>query len=54
MKLGPKQGRRGAFMLCAIHRAVNEMVMFYRNKMCGPDQWINRNETVSLVDKSYW
>ncbi len=54
MKIGPKQGRRGSFMLCAVHRAINEMVLYYRSKKCKPGEIINRNETVSLVDKKYW
>lgn len=55
IKYGPKQGRRNAFMLCAIHRSINSMLMYYKTRMCpGTGSAINTNKTINLVDGKYW
>lgn len=55
MKLGPKQGRRGAFMLCTLHKTINSMVRYYKSKMCdAKNQAVNYTESINLVDPNYW
>lgn len=54
MKLGPTQARRNTFMLCVIHRTINDMIRYYKSKMCGPEEKISSEELVNLVDKKYW
>jgi hypothetical protein len=53
VKLGVKQSRRGTFMLCTIHYAINEMLLYYKSKMC-PAEKINTKPSVNLVSKEFW
>lgn len=41
-------------MLCVIHRTINNMLRYYKSKMCGAEEKINMEEAVNLVDKKYW
>jgi hypothetical protein len=54
MKIGPKQARRASFMLCAVHRTINSMIRYYKEKMCEDPSKINYAEEVNLVDPKYW
>lgn len=53
IKLGPQQAKRNAFMLCTLHRSINDMLMYYRLKTCPDHSKINRNQTESLIAKGY-
>lgn len=53
IRLGPKSSRRGTFMLCTIHKAINAMLTYYKSKMCAPET-INLTPSVNLVSREYW
>lgn len=52
VSLSRRQSRRQTFMLCIIHRALNDMLTYYKEKMCSPDT-INYSKTVNLVESEY-
>lgn len=52
MTLTRKQCRRNAFMLCTLHRAINSMLLDYKERMCPPA--FNTNKTINVVAKAYW
>ncbi len=54
MPLNQVQARRNAFMLCAIHKSINAMVVYYKQRMCPADATTNYNKSVNVVDKNYW
>jgi hypothetical protein len=49
IKYGKEQARRNAFALCVIHRAINDMIIDYRNRMCEPDQISNITKQLNLA-----
>jgi hypothetical protein len=53
IKLGKTASRRGTFMLCTIHMAINAMLEYYKQRMCTPET-INRQTLVNLVSKEYY
>lgn len=53
VKLGVRGSRRGTFMLCTIHYAINAMLRYYKEKMCAPDK-MNLTPSVNLVSKEFW
>lgn len=46
--LNRRQSRRHTFMLCIIHRAINDMLIHYKKQMCSPDT-INYDKKINLV-----
>lgn len=52
MAIGAKRARRGSFMLSIIHKSLNDMLRYYKSKMCEQDAVINLQETINLVENS--
>ena len=51
IKLTQKQARRNAFSLCVISTAINNMLVDYKEKMCGHD--FNTTRSVNLANIKY-
>lgn len=54
MPLGKKEARRNAFMLCAIHNAINAMVTHYKSVMCTNGETVNLDKTINVVSKEFF
>ena len=49
MKITVRQARRNAFAISVIHRSMNDMLLYYKRKMCPFPDSINNNKTVNAV-----
>ena len=49
MKITVKQARRNAFTISVIHRSMNDMLLYYKGKMCSSPDNINNNKTLNAI-----
>jgi hypothetical protein len=57
IKISAKQAKRNAFMICAVHSAMNSMLEHYKDRKCphSSDPLINnRNKSTNVVSYSYF
>ena len=47
--LNKRDARRGAFMLCTIHNAINAAAEDYKRKMCNGAEKVNYEKTHNLA-----
>ena len=49
MKITVTQARRNAFVISVIHRSMNDMLLYYKRKMCPFSHNINNNKTLNAI-----
>ena len=49
IKINQRDARRGAFMLCTIHQAINAALLDYKSKVCDDKSKINYEKTINLA-----